>query len=273
MYFNKKYQRTGALFEGPYKSVQTKDEPRLLHLTRYLHHTGGYCSYPEYLGTRVTSWVKPEVVLSFFGKETGDYKDFVEKYELDQKEKELIEDITIESETQHLERRGLARNVENYPPEISTESSEKIHLDPNLKPLQRISEFLATAVVFLLLLTLGIRNIMASATKSPNPSPTSAVLSTTEEIEEMSTAPADAESDSADAVKPKIILTIEINDGSASVNIRQKPTTDSEKIGKAKDGDTFEFVSTDSGWYEVRLDTGSTGFISATYIKKEETNN
>ena len=221
MYFNKKYRHTGALFEGPYKSVRVMDEPRLLHLTRYLHHAGGYCSYPEYSGARITSWVKPK-------KGTGNYKDSVEMG--------LIEDITFESETAHLERRGLARN-------------EEIR--------SRIPEFLATAAVFLLLLALGIRNIMSSTTISPIPPSPPAVLSETEDIEE---------------IKPKIILTIKINEASASVNIRQKPTIQSEKIGQAKDGDSFEFLSLDSGWYGVKLATDSAGFISAEYVT-EETNN
>ena len=149
MYFNKKYQHTGALFEGPYKSVQIEDDTRLLYLTRYIHHAGGSSSYAEHLGTRETLWVKPKVVQSFFDKAKTDlfkwthsYKDFVEKYELSQKEKELIEGVIFESETQHLERR-VAGNVENYTPERFPESSEKIHGESNLKPLQRIPELLA----------------------------------------------------------------------------------------------------------------------------------
>src|SRR3989344_6913923 len=68
IYFNKKYQHTGALFEGPYKSVQIKDKTRMLYLTRYLHHAGGYSSYARYLGKMATSWVNPEIVQSFFDR-------------------------------------------------------------------------------------------------------------------------------------------------------------------------------------------------------------
>lgn len=286
MYFNKKYQHTGALFEGPYKSVHITDEPRLLHLTRFLHQTGGSSSYAQYLGTRVTSWVKPKVVQSFFdkaktdlSKETHSYKDFVEKYELNQKEKELIESITFDSEAQHLERMDLARDVEEYPTKIPTQSSEKIYLKTqNLKPLQRIPELLATVVVFLLLVTFGIRNITDFTPKSLNPSPPPAVLSETEttSFKPLPTPPLAGPTPevlpvtaATEEAKPKIILTIKINDASASANIRQKPTTDSEKIGQAKNGDSFEFVSIDSGWYEVKLATGS-GFISAAFIEVME---
>lgn len=285
MYFNKKYQHSGAVFEGPYKSVHVKDELRMLHLTRYFHHAGGHSSYAEYLGARVTSWVKPKVVQSFFDKakpdllkEADSYKDFVEKYELGQKEKELLEGITFESETQHLERRDPEKNVENYlRPEISSESSEKIRLGRNLKPLQRIPEIAVITVVFLVLITFGIRNVMVSEVNSSNTSTTSSVLSETEKVEEIKP----TETKKIEEIKPeekkaKTVVVIKTDDASASatVNIREKPTTDSKKISQAKSGDIFELVSLDSEWYEIKLATGSsTGFVSAAYIEvKEEIN-
>ena len=253
MYFNKKYQRTGALFEGPYKSVQIKDEARLLLPTRFLHQSlDGYCSYPEYLGLKETSWVKPNVVLAFFNKGAGDYKskdsassayrDFVEKYKLDPKEKELLEGITFESEIEHLERRDPAKKEEVHLPDVESRSTFPVSI-------------VISAAAFVVLVGLGIRNIKISEAKSFQPMPTPAVLAETEEA------------------KPPKILTITSNDEATSVNIRQKPTIDSESIGKAKAGDTFEFVSEGSGWYEIKLVDGSTGFISATYVTMEETNN
>ena len=99
MYFNKKYQRVGSLFQGPYKAVHVKDEVYLLHLSRYIHLnpieftndlTRAFSSYSEYLNLRKTKWVKPEVILSSFNqaklpffKKTNRYQDFVEKYKAD----------------------------------------------------------------------------------------------------------------------------------------------------------------------------------------------
>ncbi len=37
VYFNRKYQRTGHLFQNRYKSILCKDEPYLLELVRYIH--------------------------------------------------------------------------------------------------------------------------------------------------------------------------------------------------------------------------------------------
>ena len=38
-------------------------------------------------------------------------------------------------------------------------------------------------------------------------------------------------------------------------------------------GDSFEFISEDSGWYEIQLTDGSTGFISEQYAELIEGEN
>lgn len=175
MYFNKKYKRSGALFDGPYKSVQLNDMTSLLYLSHYMHHGCLYSSYPEYLGQRQTSWVKPEVVLAFFEKAENDflkgvngYNDFVEKYKLDQKEIDLLKRVAIENEIQHVE---ASVNTPNSAPTL-------VSIKPNtqsrdLPPLQRVPELLGMTAVFFVLTAFGIRNINANAKLviSSNPSP------------------------------------------------------------------------------------------------------
>jgi putative transposase len=36
-YFNKKHERSGALFEGPYKAVEIKEDNHFKHIPRYIH--------------------------------------------------------------------------------------------------------------------------------------------------------------------------------------------------------------------------------------------
>lgn len=176
IYFNKKYQRTGSLFQGPYKSVHIQDELRLLYLTRYLHQAKGRCSYEEYLGERETSWVKPKVIMSHFGKfgkNVSDYKLFVEKYELDQKEKGLLEGITFESDTEHLQRRDLSRDEKAYQEKVqNTPPALGLNIDIS-EYRSNIPHFLAiSTAVFVLLVTLGIGNIILSNTKNSQRLPT-----------------------------------------------------------------------------------------------------
>lgn len=96
MYFNKKYKRVGALYQGVYKAVSIESDMQFVYLTKYIHkqtliHLGtkgqalrgwkNLSSYPEYLGKRKTEWVHPEEVLSYFSKTNPKltYKAFVEE--------------------------------------------------------------------------------------------------------------------------------------------------------------------------------------------------
>jgi len=96
MYFNKRHQRIGGLYQDRYKAINILDETYLLHLSRYIHLNpleytknleSAYSSYAEYLGKRKTKWLKSDTILSFFDqatipeiKKTNSYKEFVENY-------------------------------------------------------------------------------------------------------------------------------------------------------------------------------------------------
>lgn len=77
MYFNKKYDRVGSLFQGIYKASMIDTDNYLLYLSRYIHLNpaeytrnlvSAYSSYGDYLELRKTSWVKTNEILAFFGK-------------------------------------------------------------------------------------------------------------------------------------------------------------------------------------------------------------
>jgi putative transposase len=92
-YFNRKYKRVGALYQGVYKAVLIDDESQYLHISRYIHkqamnasvkgeNEDRLSSYPEYLGIRKTDWVHPEEILSFFSPTdpSSTYERFVAEY-------------------------------------------------------------------------------------------------------------------------------------------------------------------------------------------------
>lgn len=100
IYFNRKYERVGALCQDVYKAVLVENDAQLLHLSSYIHNNpikGSLASqavglraylsqpssYPEYLGQRQTKWVHPEEVLGYFSKENPhlSYQAFVEQTE------------------------------------------------------------------------------------------------------------------------------------------------------------------------------------------------
>lgn len=109
MYFNEKYERTGSLFEGPFKAISVLEDNYLFYLSFYIHlHPAEFVdakwkegkiknwkeiiraieeykwsSYPVYLGKREDELVSKEFILSCFKKPNSDgvkeYKKFIEE--------------------------------------------------------------------------------------------------------------------------------------------------------------------------------------------------
>ena len=112
MYFNRKYERVGTLFQGKYKAAMVDNDNYLLHLSRYIHlnpaYPGSdpisynYSSFSYYLGQKSSTWVKPQEILTFFrtAKRIGkkdylSYQSFVEDYPIDSAE--ILGELTLES--------------------------------------------------------------------------------------------------------------------------------------------------------------------------------
>ena len=112
MYFNKKYDRIGKLFQGHYKAVLIKNDDYLLHLSRYIHLnpleytsslTKGFSSYADYLQLRKTKWIKTDFILGYFNtsvikelEKFNKYQEFVENYTRDSKL--ILGDLSLEEE-------------------------------------------------------------------------------------------------------------------------------------------------------------------------------
>ena len=75
---NKRHQRVGALFQGPYQAIRVDSDEYLLHLSRYIHlnpvaasivrvaEDWEFSSYREYVGLRAGTLPKPDIVLTQF---------------------------------------------------------------------------------------------------------------------------------------------------------------------------------------------------------------
>lgn len=113
-YFNKKFERTGPLFQGRYKAILVENDDYLLHLSRYIHLNPvstrpdlveqgpalsavlrqGQTSYADYLNYgsgSIQKWVNPKVVLDYFDDSSrsglsnaSSYKSFVEEMVMDE---------------------------------------------------------------------------------------------------------------------------------------------------------------------------------------------
>lgn len=258
LYFNKKHHRSGALFKDSYKSINIKDLSSLLHLTRDLHSNFSkkvgvpdnyYSSYPEYLGQRVSKWIKTQYILSKEG--VSDNKSFVEGGKSEKTTYELTS-----------------------PP----------------KPKPRILEIILAFEILILFSSYSLIKIQIFKSQSNNldksvpiPSPqVSGVGDVKPEIEGLQPEPLPTEVSSGNQEAPetkdqkpevKTIAIIKITDGAENVNLHRQPSTESEVIGKANSGETFELISEYPGWYEIKLDDSRNAFVSAMYSEKvmEET--
>jgi putative transposase len=269
MYFNKKHHRVGSLFHGPYKSILIKDESSVLQLTRFLH-THGASTYPEYIGTRVTSWVKPQAILSYFDtvKDTLasgpiNYKYFVEEYKPSQKELELLSKLTFENASRNFESKGATKN----------ETAQKI------KTYSRIPEYVILNTVFFFLLTMGVCNILAPPAAQYNlftfPVTKNFIAKIASPLTRISPSVINshvlgAKTKSISAtkdIKIKKYISINIDNGQQNIGVYKKPGIDAEQIGLAKNGEIFEEISTDGSWCQIKLTNGSTGFVLSKYVK------
>lgn len=86
VYFNRKYDRVGPLYQGVYKAVLVDRDEYLWWLSRYIHRNplelmGGhslveypYSSYRYYLDRTSLAWISPDMILA----NVKDYRGFVE---------------------------------------------------------------------------------------------------------------------------------------------------------------------------------------------------
>jgi putative transposase len=98
MYFNKKYKRTGPLFQERFKASLISQDEHLQHISRYIHlnpenyRSWDFSSLGYYLGDRKADWVKPGRILGLFSGKIG-YDNFLRDYE---DFKQTLDDIKSE---------------------------------------------------------------------------------------------------------------------------------------------------------------------------------
>jgi REP element-mobilizing transposase RayT len=105
--FNKAFQRTGTLFEGPYKAVHIDKEDHLLHLCRYIHRNPleaglvndlsdwPYSNYLEWVGKRSGILFDAKFVKAHF-IDPDEYERFVLDYIPTSEENMVVQKLSFE---------------------------------------------------------------------------------------------------------------------------------------------------------------------------------
>lgn len=112
MYFNKRYNRVGHLFQGSFKAKIIREDEYLLHLSRYIHlnplqiissvfelEDYPWSSYPEYIGETEEEICEKEILLQQFNNVHPKqiYKEFVDQM-ISDNELTKIKNLIIEAE-------------------------------------------------------------------------------------------------------------------------------------------------------------------------------
>ncbi|MCO6450226.1 MAG: transposase [Caldilineales bacterium] len=108
--FNKRFERSGTLFEGPFRALQVHTEPYLLNLCRYIHANPvlhgivddpgmwQFSNYLEWVGQRKGTLVDRTFVTAYFETDSA-YERFVLEYlrerELPQPLAEYLQDLDV----------------------------------------------------------------------------------------------------------------------------------------------------------------------------------
>lgn len=85
MYFNKKYQRQGPVFQSRYKASLIQDDAYFEHISRYIHlnpveyQDYPYSSYKYFTSKKSASWINPSRILEGFTDKKA-YAEFAADY-------------------------------------------------------------------------------------------------------------------------------------------------------------------------------------------------
>jgi putative transposase len=89
--FNKRYKRTGTLFEGPFQAKHINKQEHLIHLCRYIHRNpvdAGLVKSPEkwpfsdycnWIGTKESKFIDKEFIKNVFYS-VKEYETFVKEF-------------------------------------------------------------------------------------------------------------------------------------------------------------------------------------------------
>ncbi len=105
--FNKAYERTGTLFEGPFQALPVTKDEYLIHLCRYVHrnpveahltnnlHDWPYSNYLEWIGQRNGTLVDREFVRSHFITSEA-YIQFVTEYTPPKEIEQIVKQLSCD---------------------------------------------------------------------------------------------------------------------------------------------------------------------------------
>ncbi len=74
---------------------------------------------------------------------------------------------------------------------------------------------------------------------------------------------------SSSSASPSITKILILNTPTGFLRIREGSSLGSRQIGQATPGETFDLIGETDGWYKIKLENGTEGWVSSQYAKKQ----
>ena len=175
-----------------------------------------------------------------------------------------VQQLVISSERSGTLAETLRRIGEHY--EEKTEISAK-NLSVILEPIMLVIVWggvvtVALAVMLPIYNLVGGLNVEEQAGNTPAPAVVEPAAEVTQENQES------ASEEYVPRYVPRYVLLDPDEQG--TLNVRSEPESDAEVIDSVLFGEYYEYEDTAEGWYEIVLEDGDTGWISALYATEDE---
>jgi len=257
MYYNKKYQTSGPLFQATYKSLNLSNDRELFLLLKHIHSEAldsnqYYSSHENYLATKKVSWLNT-IPLPTIGDSNNhsSYEEFMNSNITDE-EKNLIGTICFEIEDIAIKSESLVDSKPKFKESVSP------HHGDSKKPL--LGFVLSSTFIFLLLFGFGVKNIRSASGVNNRQGFVANSVSPTPQVAGSSSLEMKSGGPTPTEALENTLRVIQGEDGDV-LNIYELPSTSSATIRKLKVGETYKYVGHQPGWYEVELGPDRSGYI------------
>lgn len=270
IYYNKKYTRRGALFEGPYKSAPIVDGNQMVHFLSYLHSSHDKQNSTAYAFSSINeaSWMS-----KFLDYETAEnskpitlneYKMLAENYLFDESEKQLLASTVIERNHKKLERRVLDKDIASK--DITSEPLKNSSIIKKTSKKRRFPEYVGLTIIFFVLFGVGYRNVSVKSLEAQVPSTKELTVDTPQQSTVLSASNTSLPTDPNSLIYSYIV----VKPGSGAIVVYHEQDPESGAVTTAHEGDHFVAYPVNADWYEVHFSDDTIGYIQSKYINLEQ---
>jgi REP element-mobilizing transposase RayT len=270
IYYNKKYTRRGALFEGPYKSASITDGKQMVHFLSYLHssHNKQNSTASTFSSISEANWMSKfadfETAENSKPITLNEYKVLAENYSFDEREKELLASTVIERDHKKLERRVLDKDIASQI--VTPQRFKKSSTPKNATKKRRIPEYVGLTIIFFVLFGVGYRNVSIKSLEAQVPAtePIAVDNSNQSAVLAASNTPLPADPNSL------IYSYIVVKPGSGTIVVYHEQDLESGAVTTAHEGDHFVAYPVNADWFEIHFSDDTIGYMQSKYIDLEQ---